>query len=86
MPGTSALMPRARFMGRRRHEDLARIVASFDVLVHPGAAETFCQVIQEALAGLLSRLKVGQVIPPDLYQAIAELLVFLYDLDARVPE
>jgi flagellar biosynthesis protein len=39
-----------------------------------------------ALAGLLSRLKVGQVIPPDLYQAIAELLVFLYDLDARVPE
>lgn len=39
-----------------------------------------------ALAGLLSHLKLGHVVPPDLYQAIAELLVFLYDLDARVPE
>jgi len=39
-----------------------------------------------ALAGLLARLKLGQVIPPDLYQAIAELLVFLYDLDTRVPD
>ncbi len=37
-----------------------------------------------ALAGMLARLRVGEAIPPELYQAIAELLVFLYDLDARV--
>lgn len=43
-------MPGARFLGRRGHDDLARIVASLGVLVHPGAAETFCQVIQEALS------------------------------------
>jgi hypothetical protein len=31
----------------------------------------------------LSHLEVGQAIPPALYTAIAELLVFLYELDAQ---
>jgi phosphatidylinositol alpha 1,6-mannosyltransferase len=44
------LMPEARFLGFRRGEELARIVASLDLLVQPGAHETFCQVVQEALA------------------------------------
>ena len=35
------------------------------------------------LAAALAQIEVGRVIPPELYQAIAELLVFLYDLDAR---
>jgi flagellar biosynthesis protein len=35
------------------------------------------------LAGLLASVRVGQAIPPEMYQVIAELLVFLYDLDAR---
>ena len=43
------MMPEAHFLGLRRGEDLARIVASLDLLVHPGADETFCQVVQEAL-------------------------------------
>lgn len=43
-------MPAARFLGLRQGEDLARIVASLDVLVHPGADETFCQVVQESLS------------------------------------
>jgi phosphatidylinositol alpha 1,6-mannosyltransferase len=43
------LMPSARFLGLRRGEDLARIMASLDLVVHPGADETFCQVVQEAL-------------------------------------
>lgn len=43
------LMPQAQFLGLRRGEELARIVASLDLLVHPGADETFCQVVQEAL-------------------------------------
>lgn len=36
------------------------------------------------LAAALAGLRVGDQIPPELYQAIAELLVFLYDLDTRL--
>src|SRR5206468_10762559 len=42
-------MPGARFLGLRRGADLARIVASLDLMVQPGRDETFCQVVQEAL-------------------------------------
>jgi len=38
------------------------------------------------LAGLLSTVGVGSAIPPEMYQVIAELLVFLYDLDARLED
>jgi phosphatidylinositol alpha 1,6-mannosyltransferase len=43
------LMPQAHFTGQLTGADLGRAVASLDVLVHPGADETFCQVVQEAL-------------------------------------
>jgi flagellar biosynthesis protein len=36
-----------------------------------------------ALAEALSRLDIGRVIPPELYQAVAEALVWAYRLDAR---
>ncbi len=36
-----------------------------------------------ALAMALAHLEVGQAIPPALYTAIAELLLFLYELDAQ---
>ena len=39
-----------------------------------------------ALASLLSTLRVGQALPPEMYQVIAELLVFLYDLDAHLED
>ena len=39
-----------------------------------------------ALAALLSQLRVGQLLPPEMYQVIAELLVFLYDLDAHLED
>jgi phosphatidylinositol alpha 1,6-mannosyltransferase len=45
-----ARLPAAQFLGLRRGDDLARLVASFDVFVHPGTDETFCQAVQEALA------------------------------------
>jgi len=43
------LMPRAHFTGQLVGPDLGRAMGSFDLLVHPGADETFCQVVQEAL-------------------------------------
>lgn len=43
------LMPAARFTGQLSGPALGRTMASLDLLVHPGADETFCQVVQEAL-------------------------------------
>lgn len=43
------LMPAARFTGALTGSELGATMASLDVLVHPGASETFCQVVQEAL-------------------------------------
>ena len=42
-------MPRAAFTGQLTGHELGRAMASLDLLVHPGADETFCQVVQEAL-------------------------------------
>jgi len=48
--GLERKMPRAKFLGMKTGTELGRIMASFDLLVNPGADETFCQVVQEALA------------------------------------
>ncbi|MDY7105745.1 MAG: glycosyltransferase family 1 protein [Actinomycetota bacterium] len=45
-----ARMPKATFCGFRAGRELSELVASFDVFVHTGAHETFCQAMQEALA------------------------------------
>jgi phosphatidylinositol alpha 1,6-mannosyltransferase len=44
------LMPHACFTDRLLGDDLVTAVASMDVLVAPGELETFCQVVQEAMA------------------------------------
>jgi phosphatidylinositol alpha 1,6-mannosyltransferase len=44
------LLPDAVFCGFRTGLDLSRLIASFDVFVHTGGNETFCQAIQEGLA------------------------------------
>lgn len=43
------LMPGALFLGQRTGADLGALMAALDLFVHPGADETFCQVVQEAL-------------------------------------
>ena len=36
----------------------------------------------EVLAGALSKVELGEEIPPELYRVVAELLAFLYRLNA----
>jgi phosphatidylinositol alpha 1,6-mannosyltransferase len=43
-------MPRAKFLGLQTGAALSELMATMDLLVNPGADETFCQVVQEALA------------------------------------
>lgn len=44
------ILPRAVFVGAKYGQELSAHHASFDVFVHTGPNETFCQAIQEALA------------------------------------
>lgn len=43
-------LPGAKFTGRLETGDLARALASMDVVVHPGTTETCCHVLREAAA------------------------------------
>lgn len=36
------------------------------------------------LAGLLSKLDIGQNIPEDLYKIVAEILIFIYGVDGKL--
>lgn len=47
---TQRALPGAELLGLRHGAALADTVADLDVLVHPGRHETFCQVVQEAMA------------------------------------
>ncbi|GGF35922.1 hypothetical protein GCM10010922_08830 [Microbacterium sorbitolivorans] len=81
-------LPGAVFAGFLGGDDLGRAVASFDVFVHPGESETFCQTVQEALASGVPVVATGSGGPVDLVRSSIDGWLYtpgdLDDLRARV--
>ncbi|WP_218004926.1 glycosyltransferase family 4 protein [Actinomadura macra] len=72
-------MPDAVFTGFRTGTELSELVASFDVFVHTGADDTFCQAVQEGLASGVPVVAAAAGGPLDLVRPGANGLLYAPD-------
>ncbi|MGY5318170.1 glycosyltransferase family 4 protein [Neomicrococcus lactis] len=83
-------LPNAYFAGFLGGNDLGEAVASFDLFVHPGESETFCQTIQEAMSARVPVVAVGRGGPLDLVDSSRTGWLYkpgdLEDLRSRVQD